>query len=91
MDNYDLLLAVEVRKLAAELQQAEWAVAGREFAKADGDVRQDHYDAWATEFPLGHFVPRAYTQITEVLEYIGNRRADDQAASKSYWESGPQD
>jgi hypothetical protein len=75
MDSQELMFAVEVRRIALEIQAEEFARAKREAA---GKLENVNTILWHIENPMVAFAPRAYKQVSDVLKAIKAEQAAEQ-------------
>ena len=71
MESMELLLAAEVRKLAAHIRKARWtafvAAADIRTAAETNSAQFEQMKArWELEHPIAHYIPDAATQLKNV-------------------------
>lgn len=71
MESMELLLAAEVRKLAAHIRQTRWtafvsAADIRAAAEKNSTQFEQMKARWELEHPIAHYIPDAATQLKNV-------------------------
>lgn len=87
MDYAELLFAAEVRKLAAELREAQMDRDMRPYEHTEATYQRDMRNGWGSEFPLSGFIPAAYQEIIATAKQVKALGGGGEQSVPSFWES----
>lgn len=77
MDYQQLMFAIEVRKLALQMQQDELRQVQSEYAHVNVGALNEAVQNWYRDVPFTVFVKRAYSEIASVLDAIHEQQNQD--------------